>query len=99
MAIGLGGIEKRLKLEMKPSHPTKIGVPLTQEQKDEIGVKDRIPDELEKRIEALEKDKEAFEPLLSALLVKTYIAYKRAWIEASKGMTERSRRAAEMWHI
>jgi glutamine synthetase len=78
IAAGYTGATQQYALSMKPSYGNKQGLaPLTDEQKAEMGVTDRIPDTFAERIQCLEDDRAVFDRLLGPKFVQSFIDYRR----------------------
>ena len=87
LGIGLDGVRKQTKLEMK-------GVPavaLTDEVAKECGIMDRVPASQKEAIEAMEKNKEVMVEVLGEKCFDSYVQHRKSDIKHASGMTQTAR--------
>ena len=89
LAAGLCGLQQGTKLEIKDCQvdPSTIG----EDDREKLGIMQKIPNSLEKSLVALEKDADMIE-VLGKALVKPYVGLRRGFMELVKGMDKEERR-------
>ena len=98
LGVGLSGIERQTKLSMKGSSGNGIGAPLSEEQKKDLGVRERVPEDLAGRVAALKADQEVFSRAMGSLCVQSYVDYRTACVSMGEP-DDAKRRALEILHI